>query len=138
MKTLSYLLFIASFLILLIALTGMFISNKILQEETFYASVEISSDKGLGFDVSPTALTFGRISASGSSTRNVFFENGYDFPVLVKIEVDGDIRPLIQFDEVIRVESGENATIPFSVYAFENSTNGFYDGDARLVVKLAR
>jgi len=136
MKKISYLLFIVSFLILVATLFGLFINNKVLEEEAFYASVEINSTAGPGFDVSPTALTFGRIGgAGGSSTRSIFFENGYDFPVLVKIGTDGSIGPLLEYDRTVRVESGEDTKIPFSVSISEGMEDGFYSGMVRLIVK---
>jgi hypothetical protein len=137
MRKFSYFLFGISFLIFLAALAVFVLQNRVLEEEDFYASVEIS-ESGAGFDVNDSALTFGKISKfGGSSTRNVVFENGYGFPVRVGVSAEGNIAGILDFEKSVFFNSTESGEIPITALGFESVGDGFYEGIVKLSVKPA-
>lgn len=129
MKKFSYILLIFSFFVFLISLIGFFWGHKPLQTQTFYASMNISNENVMGIDVNSTALSFGRVSRGGSSARNIQIQNGFNFPIIVAIHADGDIRPLLNFENVVKIEKGESKKIGFSVSTFSDIKEGFYSGN---------
>ena len=131
MKKLTYFIFIFSIIILLIAIFSFIINNKVIQTQTFYASVNVTDS--LAFDTNGTALTFGSIAQYGSSLRNIVFNNNYEFPVVAKINIEGDIEPLLEFDESVYIDKGEEKKITFTVYS-KNTSLGFYSGNVELKI----
>ncbi len=97
-----------------------------LQKWSIYASVNVT-DRG-GFDLNGTALTFGKIELLGSSTRYVNFTNGYNFPVFVKISANGNIAPLLSYENLAYVKEGEIEKIGISAVAKNDTRLGFYEG----------
>jgi len=128
MKRLSYFIFAFSFLLFLISLFGFFLSKPIMTK-TFYTSANVSDN--IGFDLNSNALTFGHIKKPGSSTRNIVLDNHYSFPIVAVIKAEGDIEPLLHFDNIVSVEEGESKKISFSVIASEDMEEGFYSGNVR-------
>tara|TARA_Y100000310_G_C20632104_1_gene789198 strand:+ start:1162 stop:1572 length:411 start_codon:yes stop_codon:yes gene_type:complete len=131
MKKVSYVLLGFSFLILVFSLTGFVLREKPIQRDLLYASVNVSDR--LGFDVNGTALTFGEVIVRGSSVRNVIYNNNYDFPILAKISVEGDIGQMLDFEETVRIESGEEKKIPFFVSTGDYEM-GYYSGDVEFEI----
>jgi len=133
MKKVAFIILLLAFLIFSVSLISYFYGD--LETREFYTSVNITDS--LGFDVNGSALTFGNIPFLGSSTRSFNFENNYDFPVLVKINVDGEISPFLSFEDNIRVESGKSEKIIFAV-----SSNGaerkFYEGIINFRIRRTR
>ena len=105
----------------------LFSGKKPIQTQTFYASVNVS-DKG-GFDLNSSALTFGEIERQGSSMRIINFQNGYNFPVVAMISADGNIKPLLSFEEAVEIGKGEARAISFSVAASPEADKSFYSGN---------
>lgn len=126
MKKLAYFIFGLSFLLLLVSVFS-FLSYKPIETREINASVELTKDLG-GFDLNSSALTFGKITLGGSVVRNLLFDNGYSFPVKLKIEVKGEITDLLVFQDSYDVKSGESISIPFTVVAKEDSPLGNYSG----------
>ena len=106
-----------------------------IDSKEFYASVEISRENKIGFDVNGTALKFGEISRGGSSTRNIIFFNDYGFPVLVETDVTGNISSFLSHDPTSLVNEGETKKITFSVIAPLDQEVGFYEGIVKLKIK---
>ncbi len=98
-----------------------------LERRNFYTNVNITADTG-GFDLNTTALTFGKIKIGGSATRNIIFENNYDFPVIVKINSEGSINQLLSYEKEVFVDEEETKKIGFSVTSKASDLLGYYDG----------
>ena len=127
MRRLTYILFALSLFIFLISLRGYFLSMKPIQTQTFYASMNISDS--FGFDLNSSALTFGKVAFGGSSARNIKIQNGFDFPVIAVVHAEGDIMPLLNFEEIVKIDKGETKSVPFSVSALPEIDDGFYSGN---------
>ena len=135
MKKFAYFMLVFSFLILSISLISFFFATRTLQTQAFYASVTVTNENVIGFDVNATALTFGKIGVGrGSSARKLILNNSYPFPIIVKTKVDGSIKPILNFGDSIRIEKGEMKMIPFNTFA-GNVSEGFYEGTVELVIK---
>jgi len=133
MKKFSYFILVFSFVLLVVSLFGLYFSNKSIQTEIFYASVYVSSD-GAGFDLNKTALTFGKIQKPGTSSRYVKLVNKNSFPVEAVIDVKGDIKDLLEYENNIRIEPNETKKVILVVNAYSNTIDRFYSGD--VVFKL--
>jgi hypothetical protein len=89
-RNLKYYFLLAIFIFLL-SLAAFFSNLFVVQSQTFYATANVTSGY-VGFDVNSTDLIFGNVAKPGTSTRNIIFESGYSFPVLVLISVNGSIE----------------------------------------------
>ena len=134
MKKLSYFLFVFSFFVLLFSIGGFFFAHKPIQTNTFYASVNVTD--GIGFDINSTALTFGNVVKGGSSNRNINLLNDYPFPVVAVIRVDGDISPLLNYEDAVGIKSNESKKLSFNVIAPVSYDENFYSGN--VTVELYR
>ena len=132
MKKIALSVFCLSVFLLFISLTGYFLRSELLQSQTFYTNVNVTDT--LGFDVNRTALTFGNIIRGGSSTRNIKIDNYYDFPVVVHVSADGNMKELLNFEEELYLEQGETKSVPFSVYVDDNASEGVYSGNITLLL----
>lgn len=132
MKKVSYVLFLFSFFVFIVSLAGLFFNSRPIQMERIYTSVNVTSDF-LGFDLNGTALTFGRVLKGGNSVRNINFQNGYPFPVVVKTKVDGEMTNLLNFDGKVKVGEGESRKLSFNLN-LDDADEGLYDGFVEIVV----
>lgn len=134
MKRISFVIFMVSFLVLLVSLSVFFRSQQPVQKVTFYASANISSDRVIGFDVNSTALSFGRVSLGTGITRNIIFKNDYPFPLVAVINSSGDIGEVISFEQIEYIKSGEEKKISFNVIASPQAEEGFYEGNVSFML----
>lgn len=128
MRKVTIIIFWISFGLFLVSLMGsvlLNILNKPLQQKEIYANLTIG-DK-VGFDVNESSLIFGIITPDSISTRSVIFTNDNDFDVLLKIRARGNIAPLLDFEEEIKVKSKEQKSIGFNALA-EGRELGDYEG----------
>ncbi len=127
MKKIIYLLSGISFFVLLASIFIYFYANASLAEGSFRVSVNLTEDTG-GFDVSPGALSFGKVPIGGSATRNILIENKYSFPIYVESDVEGTVEDLILFNNLKKVESYQNISISVSAFGRRNFPLGNYEG----------
>ena len=104
-----------------------------LDKKFFLASVEVS-DRG-GFDLNKSALTFGKITPGGSSSRQVELKNNYDFPIKVEIWAEGDIKEFLEFEEVVSLDVGEEKKISFSASALSDEEFKKYSGNVVVLIR---
>jgi len=135
-QKLIYFILALSVFFLLTSLFGLYLNNRVVQTEEFYASVNIT-ERVLGFDLNGSALTFGLLAIGGSVERNIIFSNEHSFPVVAEIEVEGDIVGLLSFDRFVTIEEGEEERIPFTISAPRGSLEGFYDGNVKFLIRPA-
>ncbi len=131
MKKLFYIIFGFSSFIFFISLMVFYFNTKTLQTQTFYASVNVS-DEIIGFDLNNTALTFGSIGKEKSSTRSIRIENGYAFPIVAILNAKGEIAPLLNYDNAVKIDSGDKRVISLSAFTPSNLTEGFYSGEIEI------
>lgn len=134
MKRFSYFILLFALILFLANIAFLFFSNKEIKEEKLYASVNVTDSAG--FDLNGTALIFGNVQKPGSSTRSISLENKHDFPIVICINVIGDIKQLLDFDGIIKLEPGERKTVAFSVMASEDIEKKFYSGN--VIFKIYR
>ena len=133
MKKIAVSILFFAAVILVLSVSALILNNINLEKKIFYTSVNITDRTG--FDVNSTALTFGKMSHHGSSTRNFVFKNEYNFPVIAKINVKGDIEKFLYYDEYVRIETGERKEIPFSAVSNDVENVGFYEGEVEFLIK---
>jgi len=137
MKKLSFLIFCFSILILILSLVSFFYFSRPIASWNVYMSFEPTEDTG-GFDLNNTALTFGKVPRGSSSMRNMDFDNNYDFPVRVAVNVNGTISPYISYPKEVIFESHERGKISFTINPPFGIENGSYEGFARVYVYKLR
>lgn len=131
MKKAAYLIFGLSLILLLISMAWLLFGD--IEEREIYASVNVG--ERVGFDLNATALTFGNIPKPGSSSRSIIFNNTYGFPVLLSISSEGNISSLIEYENKIKVEPGEEYKVGFSVHSDLSTPAGDYTGIVRIKVR---
>ena len=124
-KKISFVIFGVSALLFLITFF-LLLNPPNLHTEVYYSSVNVTDS--IGFDLNSTALIFGNVFPGGALNRNLIFTNQFDFPIVLKIEANGTIKPLLIFDKTIRVGGGETKKIPFEVHIPKDYNQGIYDG----------
>ncbi len=134
MKKLSYFLFFVSALILLVSfIVYLFFSKPILVRD-IYTSVNVTLDSG-GFDLNGSALVFGKATLGGSSTRSIIFTNNYSFPLILKMDVNGTISPMVFFEDDVIVNPHEMKKIYFSLVVPQDAQTGLYDGGINIMAR---
>lgn len=124
MKKITYFLFAFSLLLFLISAGWFFLGH--IDEKDIFASVNVSDR--VGFDLNKSSLSFGSITPPGEASRDVVFDNNYNFPVLLSISSHGDIKPLLMHERFVRVESGEKKEIGFVARADGDTKQAYYQG----------
>jgi hypothetical protein len=126
----SYKILLGVSIVLFIAVAVVFAITLINMRpiETRFANVTVTDDKG-GFELNKGSqdLTFGKVKAPGASTRMINFTNGFEFPVILRMNAKGTIAPLLSLDDV-RFEAGETKTITISAVTTKETELGYYSG----------
>lgn len=91
-------------------------------ETKFYVS-----DRG-GFEINTTALTFGKLSPGGSSSKKVYVSNERNFSVRIEIFASENIAYLLSMEHEIILQPSENKTLGFNLYVPNNMSFGEYHG----------
>jgi hypothetical protein len=117
MKKLSTLLLGISFILLIVSVIGLILNKEVIQKEKFYADINVT-DK-LGLDVNGSALKFGNIIKGGNAIRRVSIDNNYEYPVIVHIEAEGNIAPLLSYDNNFIIKSGESKSVGINAYGLD-------------------
>jgi len=105
--------------------------------EVYEFDVTFSVEEGnVAFDVDNALLAFGRTSPGGAGiTRKVSIVNDYDFPIETRVLFNKEILEFLDAEEEVRVEQGENLTIPISLTIPEGAELGDYSGRARFEIR---
>lgn len=106
--------------------------TNVLIEQEIFASLIVG--ERIGFDLNTSALTFGMITNDSSSTRNLVIENNYDFPIIVNLYVEGDIKKFLNFDKITYIDVKESRVIGISAVN-KGEDYGMYEGIIRVVLK---
>ncbi len=99
--------------------------------ETKTMDVKFSVGKTTGINVATDKIYFGRIVPGGSSERVVNVENGYSFPVKVKVSASKEISPYIHLDKEYIAEPGEITKVPITLKVPDYTPHGNYTGELR-------
>ena len=137
MKNISIVLFAAAIFAFIFSLGFYFFMMQPLQTHTFFASVRVTPQT-VGFDVNGTALTFGYVSAGGSSVRRVLLENSYSFPIRVNSAAAGSIAPFITVETPVIVEPHKSVYIPVLLNADLAEVSKNYNGTVSFTLLRAR
>jgi len=90
----------------------------------------------IGFDVNTTALTFGTVYLSGSSTREMLVSNEDNYDKTAQFTVEGDMKSFVTAPKDTLVKAGTNTSVPMRADVPYGTPVGNYTG--RLVVFLRR
>ena len=132
MKGIVYTLLAVSFFVFLISFIGFIYSREPIQTTTFFASLNVSDR--VGFDVDDSALIFGSVIRGGGSSRNINIDNNFQFPVVAVISAEGDIAPLLHFDNLVEIGENEFGELSFNVIAPSDINDGFYSGNVTIEI----
>jgi hypothetical protein len=122
-------------LILLIISINSLMSLKI-EEKEYFASINVTEKSG-GVNLNSSALTFGAMSKTGSSTRSIIFQNKFSFPVVAKISARGNIAKLLIFEKEILVDANKTEKLTFSVQGAKAEDIGYYSGFVKIRIYRA-
>jgi hypothetical protein len=111
-------------------------SFDIIDKKVIYAEV-VLGDK-YGFEINGSALKFGMIDNTASSTKTINLSNNYNENVKIEIYSKGKIKRFITVSENdFILEKNQVKTISFAVSFPENSEYGKYDGEVVVLIKRA-
>ena len=113
-------------------LYAIFFSPDIIGVREVYA--EVSIGKSLGLNADNNGLMFGRLVELGSSKRIIKLTNNYGSEIKVSISANGNITPLLKFDDLVAIKPGEAKMVEFGAYA-GNLTSGNYSGTVVMVMR---
>ncbi len=122
-------------IIIAILLSAIFYSYYIIAEvKELYTRVKVENI--IGFDVNRSALIFGIVPRGAKGQRSVSLHNRKDEPLMVHIEVNGNISDWIYASENdFTMEANEKKEINFSVIPSKDAEFGTYDGRVRFIFK---
>jgi len=90
--------------------------------------VEFSVGATSGVNVDTDKLYFGRIIPGGSAERRIRIENGYHFPVKLKISASKEIAEYIVIDKEYIAEPGKETAVPITLVVPVDTPYGNYTG----------
>ena len=129
----AYAIFGFSLIFFIFSIAIYFLFAVPLNSYEFVAQASVSSG-GIGLDLNGTALTFGAVAPGGTVLRKLSIANNYAFPIKIKVSSKGEIDALLNYPSFIRVEPGEQASIPVTFVAPERFSYGNYSGSVRFLV----
>ena len=87
-----------------------------------------------GIDVNGSALTFGEVMPGGSSTRTIILYNSHPFPVEARFYISDNLKGSVTLPEQVKINPGENVSLPVSVLAEPGKPFGEYTGSFSAVI----
>jgi hypothetical protein len=99
--------------------------------ETKKMEVEFSVGSTAGIIVDTDKVYFGRVVPGGSSQRTIRIENGYSFPIKVKVSASKEIASYIYLEGEYVAEPGEITKIPLTLKIPETLSYGNYTGEMK-------
>ncbi len=99
--------------------------------ETRTLEVNFSVGSLTGITVETDKLYFGRIIPGGSAERVINIENGYGYPLKLKISATSNIKNYIFIDRDFVIAPGSTAKIPITLNLPEDMPYGDYAGKIR-------
>lgn len=131
-----YWLLFFSALILVISFASFMLHSRVLETKTVHSNILV--EKGVSaFDLNSSAITFGKVSPGGTSTRNVDFYNDLNFTVRVRIKSYGRINDFISYDNNVIVGPLERKKISFNAFVPEDTKEDLYEGEVIFEVTRA-
>ncbi len=112
-------------------------NEQILEKKELNTTLSIGDTAG--FDVNNYSLGFGAITKNVRSYRNdTVITNNYDFPIVVELNVIGNISDFLVFDREIYFEPGESKNIYIStIRSTGEEPYGNYSGNFNIIFKRA-
>lgn len=90
----------------------------------------------VGLDINASSLTFGRVLPGTVSSRVVFVDNPYDFPVEVIVFIDPVVSPYLTTAEPsFTIEPFSRYNASFTLYVPSGTAFGSYEGSLRFEFK---
>lgn len=117
--------------LIIVILAFSILTSKLRPVESRTMEVEFSVGDTTGINVDTDKLYFGRIVRGGSAQRTVNIENGYIFPLRVKIFASKEIIDYIFLDNEFIVEPGKVTHVPITLNVPLDMPYGNYSGKIR-------
>lgn len=90
----------------------------------------------VGLEINTSSLTFGRVVPDTVSSRVVFIDNPYDFPVGVTIFIDPSLsKYLTTAEPSFSIEPASRYNASFTLFVPSGTTFGSYGGSLRFEFK---
>ncbi len=104
---------------------------KVRPVETKKMEVEFSVGPTTGINVNTDKIYFGRIVPGGSSQRTIKVENGYNFPIQIKVSASKEIVQYVYMDKEYTAEPGTTTKIPVTLKIPPDTPYGNYTGELK-------
>ena len=133
-KLISITLILLFFSLSIFAYSLYLAKSVVIEKNSYYASVELNNVSG--FDLrSEEVFTFGAISNKSSATRELIVVNDYGIPIIVEVEVKGEIANFIEYPIITQVNKSETKEIKLRAVYVEGFEHKEYEGKVNIIVK---
>jgi len=114
-------LFIVSLALLVYLIFSLPVESKVFE-------VKFIVGENIGVDTNNSAIVFGRVVPGSVSTRKIFIDNKYDFPIVVKSLPSKNIENFLRVNPDFALNAGRNYSLPVELVISDNVSLGEYRG----------
>lgn len=108
-----------------------------LEPQTIKMEMRLSVGKEVGFDINTTAVTFGSVPPSGTSTRDVVISNTDGYDKAVSFGVEGAISGFVKPPKETAIRANSNATVSVRAEVPPGAESGNYTGTLKIFLRRA-
>jgi hypothetical protein len=131
------------FIILLVSISvilflfSIFLKSSVVLDKKEIPLALIIGDKS-AFNISKDSsdLNFGTIQKENSAYREISVKNNYQFPIVLEMDIDGDIKDFLLFEKIVSLDIDEEKQIKVSTITIGDESYGNYSG--RLIITFKR
>ncbi len=123
-------IYIVVFVLVVVLLFLIFFRNSKVDER--FLDVTFSVDNKLGMKINTSSLDFGIVPAGAAITKKVVLDNGFEFPVKVKVFVDKEIEDYVFSENDFIILSGESKKVEFVLSLPQDTVKGEYSGKIKM------
>lgn len=123
--------------LLLFILIFYFKSSMVLEKRQISTSLSVGNTTG--FNVTTDSISFGKLTRGNAALRDdVSITNNYDFPIVIEISLDGNIKEFLKYEDEVFLNPNESKNLSFSTIEITDQEEGSYTGVFSFVFKKAR
>ena len=107
--------------------------HKIIDYKEFNIQLQVTEEKHIGFNLDPGVFNFGKVPQGSTAKRNATIDHKYPQPILVKMEITGNAKELVNVDKNFFIlEPNVVKQVQVSAKVPSNQSTGNYSGKLKV------
>ena len=131
----SLIIFLLSISVILFLFSIFLKSSVILDKKEIPIVFTIGNKTAFNISKEASDINLGTIKKESFSSREISVKNNYNFPIILEIDVEGNIKDFLSFEKIINLNVSEEKQIKISTILIADEPYGDYSGKLIITFK---